>query len=307
MKAIVIGARTARQGTGPFIAAALAAQGVNVSAVVGTSKETVAAARETLLEDWQIDCAGYTGLEQALVEEQPDAVALCSPWRFHAEQLPAIAKAGCHCLVEKPMAWPANESEFDQLIESFECRDLFLQVVAQWPATLPGFYQLHDKSERTPARFSMRLSPISIGPDMVTDSAPHFVSMLQALLGPGDCENVRLTSDSEIPSRMDVHCDYRHLQGVTQATLHLETCEQRPRPAWYSIDTKRADREVSLPDYQQFLVSGEQRVALPDPIHQVVADFTNSIAEDAATEGELLRRSHRNLLQLASVMDGQCK
>jgi predicted dehydrogenase len=36
-------------------------------------------ARETLLEDSQIDCAGYTDREQALAKEQPDAVALCSP------------------------------------------------------------------------------------------------------------------------------------------------------------------------------------------------------------------------------------
>lgn len=47
-------------------------------------------------------------------------------------------------------------------------------------------------------------------------------------------------------------------------------------------------------------------MTLPDPIHQVVADFTNSIAEDAATDGELLRHSHRNLLQLAAALDKLC-
>lgn len=303
MKAVVVGARTARQGTGPFIAAALAAQGVEVSAVVGTSDATVSSARNHLRENWQIDCPGYTDLAQALERERPEAVALCSPWRFHAEQLAAIAAAGCHCLVEKPLAWPASEAGADQLIGSFEENGLLLQVVAQWPATLPGFHQLHGEPPRSPASFNMRLSPISIGPDMVTDSAPHFVSMLQALLGPGDCVDISVIAGGDAPGKLDLTCNYRHREGVTRATLQLETCPERPRPAWYSIDGARADREVELPDYRQFLVAGDRRVALPDPLHQVVREFVQELESGVGTDGQALRRSHRNLLQLATALE----
>jgi len=303
MRVIVVGARTVRQGTGPFIAAALTAQGVEVCAVVGTSTETVASACQRLKDDWQINCKGYTDLEDALGREKPDAVALCSPWRFHAQQLPTIAMHGCHCLVEKPLAWPATESRVDNLISAFEQRGLVLEVVAQWPWTLPAFQQLHGQHRKPTKSFSMRLSPISIGPDMVTDAAPHFVSMLQALAGSGDLENIQVIKHGAAARGMDIVCSYRHGAGVTSAALHLKVCEERPRPAWYSIDGKRADREVILPAYRQFLIAGRRRVELPDPIHQVVRSFIEKVDRGDTTGGEVLRRAHRNLQQLAATQE----
>ncbi len=151
-----------------------------------------------------IHCEGYTDLRRAMEIEKPDVVALCSPYRFHAEQLMAIAEANCNCLVEKPLAWPADDSAVFSILQAFESRGLLLEMVAQWPQTLLGFTEIHGPIPETISHFAMRLSPISIGRDMVPDSAPHFISMLQALLGPGDFHDIKVelkaSSHQEIDS-----------------------------------------------------------------------------------------------------------
>ena len=231
---------------------------------------------------------------------KPDAVALCSPWRFHAEQLSQVAAAGCHCLVEKPMAWPATESEVDALVSGYEGQGLLLQMVGQWPSTLPAFETLHGPVPPQPQGFEMRLSPISIGSDMLTDSAPHFISMLQTLAGPGDCENCVLEAKPEA-GKLELSCQYRHAQGSIRARLLLETCEQRPRPAWYAVNGLRADRVVTLPDYRQSLAGAGANAAFADPMHVVTADFLTGLSLGRVSDGVMLRSAHRNLLQLATV------
>lgn len=301
LSAVVIGARTHRQGTGPFIAAGLNAAGVTVSGIVGTSEASVTQARQQLAENWHLQAEGFTSLKAALQSTQAGAVAICSPWQVHEQQLMEVARAGRHCLVEKPLAWPLDEAGASQLISAFEQRNLLLQVVNQWPTTLPAFAELHGKPQAPVEQFAMRLSPISIGPDMITDSAPHFVGMLQALAGPGECIDTKINSLS--PAELQLECRYQHAAGCISARLILKTQEQRPRPAWYEINGLRAHRDVTLPDYQQFLVSGDHRIELADPMHRVAAEFARDLLEGRKTQGETLRAAHRNLLQLAAAWD----
>ena len=302
MRALLVGARRARQGTGPFLAAALQEAGAEVCAIVGTRDASVAAAREDLLNRLQIDCTGYTELAAALAAEQPDAVALCSPWRFHAEQLRQVAAAGCHCLVEKPLAWPASTGAVDDLIRPFEDNDRVLQMVTQWPLTLPAFEAVHGTRAKPATSFEMGLSPISIGADMITDAAPHFISMLMALVGPGYFAGVTVESEPGArPERLTLSGDYGHGGGTCRATLSLITCPEPPRPAWYAINGVRADREIELPGYQQYLAADGKRAALPDPLMEVAARFVTAVAA-GHTDGDSLRTAHLNLLELAEAM-----
>ena len=141
--ALVIGARTQRQGTGPYIAAGLAAAGLPVTGIVGTGDSSVAEAAQALSDQHGITARGYTDLAQALAELAPLAVAICSPWRFHQAQLEAVAAAGCHCLVEKPLAWPLDHGCAAALVSKFAQRHLLLQVVNQWPTTLAAFRAIY--------------------------------------------------------------------------------------------------------------------------------------------------------------------
>ncbi len=298
IRIVVIGARSVRQGTGPFIASGLALAGAEIAGVVGTSQQSADQAVASLQRDRGIETVGYTSLGKALDQVAPDAVAICSPWRFHAQQLEQVANAGCHCLVEKPLAWPATHAEMEQLIAAFTSRKLLLEQVAQWPTTLPAFARLHDGLPQEIDRFTMRLSPISIGEDMITDSAPHFISLLQALAGPGDCVEVDI---EQADQQLALRCRYQHQAGSINATLLLETCRQRPRPAWYQINTLRADRSVQLPEYTQSLVQNGRSVVLDDPLHRVTAQFIADLKAGRPTADRALLSAHSNLLQLAAA------
>ncbi len=298
IRVVLIGARSVRQGTGPFIAAGLARAGAEIAAVVGTTAQSTAEAVTSLRQDWGIETSGYTELPRALDQLRPDAVAICSPWRFHQSQLQQVADAGCHCLVEKPLVWPATQEQVQQLISTFQRKRLLLQQVAQWPTTLPAFARLHGGLPAKIERFTMRLSPISIGEDMITDSAPHFISLLQALAGPGDCLDVTIERAGR---QLSLNCRYEHQGGAIAATLLLETCAQRPRPAWYQVNSLRADRAIQLPEYTQSLTHGERSVTLEDPLHCVTAQFIDDLKAGKTTAGGALLCGHRNLLQLAAA------
>ena len=119
--------------------------------------------------------------------------------------------------------------------------------------------------------------------------------MLQALLGPGECLQVNRSISDD---RVQVGCNYYHTTGSCRALLVLEACPERPRPAWYQINELRAEREVELPEYQQYLCAEGDRVAIDDPMDRVAANFLDKLAVGEITDGASLRAAHRNLLQL---------
>ena len=171
-RGIVIGARRHRQGIGEFVARWLAAAGADICGVVGTSRNSAAIACDNL-QDLPGQRLGYSSLEEALQAEQPDFVAICSPYQFHEEQLQTVAAADCHCLCEKPLWWtsPAPDPQrTEQLVQAFAARKKLLSTITQWPYTLPAFARLYPDLQGEPIEsFSMHLSPISQGPEMVLD------------------------------------------------------------------------------------------------------------------------------------------
>ncbi len=141
----VVGARRCRHGIGEHVARHLVAQGAEVPAIVGTSPQTVRQAQDHLGSRYRLQPRGYTSLAGMLSGEQLDAVAICSPDRFHRQQLRECLAAGVHVLCEKPLVFdPQRCSEEDAipLIEGFAQAGLVLMVNQQWPYTLPAFEQL---------------------------------------------------------------------------------------------------------------------------------------------------------------------
>ncbi len=68
----------------------------------------------------------YGDLEEALAGRALDAVVLCSPNHLHAPQAIAAAAAGCHVLVEKPLA--NTVAEADAMIRIASQRQVVLMV-----------------------------------------------------------------------------------------------------------------------------------------------------------------------------------
>ncbi len=110
-RVLVIGARRRRQGIGEFVARWFAARGAEICAVVGSRAESAEIARQKLASSYGIECRAYDAVETALKREEPDIVAICSPYVHHKDHLRAAAAAGAHCLCEKPLWWQKEPSD----------------------------------------------------------------------------------------------------------------------------------------------------------------------------------------------------
>ena len=291
-RVIVVGARPVRQGIGEYVAGWFARHGARVSAIVGTTPKTVAQAQALLRDRYAIDCRGYTDLAAALGSEAGDIVVICSPHHVHAEQLLVVGRSSRHCLCEKPMCWPVP-SGYDP-VAPFVASGRFLDVLTQWPCTLPTFFALHpEQAGAAIERFEMRLSPITSGLDMVPDAVPHFLSMLRALVGTTWPVNITAEFVEGDLRRLRIACDVTDDTGCIHAILHLETCPQRPRAAWYAVNGARADREVELAGYQQFFRSRGRRIPLPDPLGRLVGRFLADVANNRPTDHSALAHDQK--------------
>jgi len=280
-RVLVIGARRSRQGIGPYVARAFHDAGCEVVGVVGTTRASAQTAKD------ELGSAGsaaqpYDDVASALRELKPGIVAICSPYLVHREQLTIAAEAGVHCLCEKPLWWGTgmeSARETARLVDNFLEAGLLLDLLTQWPQTLGSYIQLFPQTAAEPfERFEMRLSPISTGPDMVPDAMPHVLSMIWAVLkDPGE-----IASPKAIFGRggreLTVDFDYRHALGVTRVTARFVTCPEQPRPAWYAINGRRAERKIDLTaGYAMTLAGMHDEVPLPDPLPMLVRQFVGEV------------------------------
>jgi predicted dehydrogenase len=285
LRAAVVGARRARQGTGAFIARELKRQGVEVAAIVGTSEASAERARAELAAAYGIDCRAFTSLEQLLDAEPVELVAVCSPTIAHEPQVALALERGCHLLAEKPLWWEEGlearpdqvRARVEELCDLAAVKGCHVALNTQWPFTLEGFRALHPGALDGPLRsFTMRLSPISTGAAAIVDSGSHLLSMLHALAGPGRLEGIQVTVEDAERSDQRIEARYEHASGSAKVELRLKRALEPPRPAGYGINGKSVDRRVELPAYQLSFHADGRSVLLKDPlalsVEQVVRD-----------------------------------
>lgn len=293
LRIALVGAARRRQGTGPYVARAFARHGGRVTAVVGTTPATVDEARISLGPD----CAGYLSLERLLAAEPVDVVAICSPFEHHREQVEAALDAGCHVFCEKPLWW--DDGLLEQSPEEVAAaarrltaraadRGRLLAVNTQWPLTLDVFEALHPGARSAPLRrFEMLLSPISRGARAVVDAAPHLLSMLHALAGPGRL--IAPSAETRGPDALRLTFGYAHAGGMAAVGLELRTCPEPPRPARYDVNGCSASRRLDPDTYRMWLEDGPRAVPLPDPLGRSVERFLAAVRAGASgTDGAVV-------------------
>lgn len=74
----------------------------------------------------ELGCAFYADYQEMLAETQPEVAVILAPHPFHAELTIACLEAGCHVLVEKPMAVEAREA--DMMVRAAERAGRLLAV-----------------------------------------------------------------------------------------------------------------------------------------------------------------------------------
>jgi predicted dehydrogenase len=278
----LIGARRRRQGLGPFVARDLVAAGASVPCFLGTSEETLEAARRELEERAGVVARGYVDVDQMLAREALDAVAILSPAETHEVHLDSALAAGLHVLCEKPFVWGGRglASRAADWTGRFSEAGLLIRENCQWPYTLPAFGELHPEAlDESPTHFSMRLSPASSGVQMLGDSLPHALSLLQSL-APGDdasVESPRFSRASSSAASLRVEFSYRTSGAAVAAEVDLIPSDAFPRPAGYGVNGRWAERKVDAADYSIAFAAGGREVPVQDPLGLRIEAFVREL------------------------------
>lgn len=96
--------------------------------VVAAADPRVEKAKE-LLEENGVDGTAYADYKEGLEREDIDAVSICVPPSLHCEIAVDCLRAGCHVLLEKPMA--ASLEECDRILDAATESGRQISVVAQ--------------------------------------------------------------------------------------------------------------------------------------------------------------------------------
>lgn len=278
----LVGARRARQGLGPFVARDLAAAGVEVRAVLGTSVSSASSAADELARRLAIRARAYASLDELLASESIDALVILSPAETHERYLRAALEARLHVLCEKPLIWGSSGLALraQELVDGFRACGLLLEENCQWPRALGAFGALHPNwAGGPPTSFWMLLAPVGHGADALRDSLSHPLSLLQALCPDPDpqLEEIGFERARGASATLRVGFRYRAGGACVACSVELVADAQVPRPAAFAIDGRRAERRIRLPDYRMELADGERVVPLPDPLTRHLAVFAANL------------------------------
>ena len=295
----IVGARRVRQGLGPFIARFLDRYEIDVIAVIGTRLETAKVGSDQLRQEYGIETRPFDSLAAAHAHTPLDGVVIASPVDTHETYLQQALELELHVLAEKPLLAPGRGAveRCLELTSAFEQRGLLLVENIQWPYVVKTFRELYPQWEGGVSRFAMRMSPMTVGRQMLDDSLSHPISLLEALL-PQTPPQAREISFEPFRHEdggegLRVAFDY----GVPRSSsrpveLHFVRCPKPPRPAWVEIEGLRGIRQIRMPSYQMVMetppdVREPRFVPMDDPLEALIKDFCGRLY--AALEGDEVR------------------
>ncbi len=165
---------------------------------------------------------------EALVS-QCDAMVIACPASFHGGMAIQALEAGCHCLIEKPLAVGVSAAE--RILELSQRSNLIVQVGHQERMVLRAIGL--DKVKETPLRveairangYSQRGTDTSVTMDLMT----HDIDLCTALFGaaPDDVSGQSKAVKSKTPDEADVTLIYSEAKAVLRASRVTETPQRR--------------------------------------------------------------------------------
>lgn len=284
MKIAVIGAGRSKNGIGPYIANYFQKKGARVVAVLGANPASARNAAAALVP-FGVEASPYADFAAMLRAEKPEAVAIASPAETHHAYLTRAVAVGVHVFCEKPFVWPGPAGHSEDVAAALaplfaraaQCH-LKIAMNSQWPFSLPYYEALCGPLAPASCReFFVHLSPVVTGRAMILDSAPHALSLLYAVLGPGKIE--ALTIDGR-PAKMVMEFLYRHAEGVCAAAVHLCHAPTQPREFSYGFNGKIVRRLLEPATYAISFATDGKTLEIADPLALSVADFLAAVAEN---------------------------
>ncbi|MBL8754827.1 MAG: Gfo/Idh/MocA family oxidoreductase [Planctomycetes bacterium] len=268
----IVGAGRSRQGLGPFLARAFAAEGWRVSGVSGRDSAGAERAASELAGGLGQPVAAFASARE--LAATVDLLVVAAPVEAHLAGLDAALAAGVPCLCEKPLVAAVERDAGLQRVAEFARRGLALFENCQWPFVLPALLALHPGLVGAPVRsLAMGLSPALPGRAMVADSLSHLLSVLQALVPlPPDTmpSSVRQRDRDPAAVQNEVAFAVRGAAGPVEVSLHLQVVPSQPRPAWLAVNGCRIDRRIGAGYAISFATPDGRSMNVRDPLQELV-------------------------------------
>ena len=298
MNVAIIGAGRRNNGIGEYIAKYFHAAGAEVSGVLGTTNARVSEA-SSRLESYGIRARAFTEFSDMIKACHPDAVVIASPTATHREYIERCFEEGYHIFCDKPFISPADPDLSGFIVDAtVRAREagVVLCMNSQWPFCLGAYEELCGRID--PARverFSMRLSPLVKGRDMIPDSVPHALSILYCSIGPGRIEDISFTGEDDA---LAVSLTYHGKEATCSVSIDLVRETTQPRTFSFGFNGCIAERFIDLDTYTIHLTCRGKTLNIADPLELSVRDFlaaAERIREPLIGSGHILDTS--SLLQ----------
>ncbi|HOO46424.1 MAG TPA: Gfo/Idh/MocA family oxidoreductase [Deltaproteobacteria bacterium] len=269
----LIGARRTSNGIGEYIGKYFHACGAKVLAVLGTTPDTSALAASNL-EKYGIHASPYTDLSHMIDAEEIDAVAIASPVQTHLPYIRKCIEAGVHIFCEKPFISPEirdSKLVLDEIFTRAEKAGITIAMNSQWCFSLPYYEGLcgREATGRS-TMFTMRLSPVCSGADMIPDSVPHALSMLYTMFGQGSLRGLNIEAGKET---MEISFTYAGKGIRCLAEILLVTEKVQPRTFSFGFGGRIVERTIDMETYRIGFVFKGRTIGIPDPLELSVRDF----------------------------------
>jgi predicted dehydrogenase len=223
------------------------------------------------------DARTTTKLDELLGDGELDAVALATPVPTHAELAIAVARAGKHCFVEKPLATSAADAEAAVEAADDARRVLMVGHLLEYHPAVVLLKALVDRDELGPLRYvygnRLNLGKLRADENALWSLGAHDVSVVLHLIGEEPEECLAHGASYVQPGIQDVvFCYLRFPSGIV-AHLHL---------SWLDPHKER-----------RLTVVGARRMATFDDmvVEGKLAVYDKGFDEDARSWGEYITRS----------------
>jgi predicted dehydrogenase len=218
-----------------------------------------------------------TKLDELLADGELDAVALATPVPTHAELAIAVARAGKHCFVEKPLATSAADAEAAVEAAADARRILMVGHLLEYHPAVVRLKQLVDGDELGPLYYvygnRLNLGKLRADENALWSLGAHDVSVVLHLIGEEPDECLAHGASYVQPGIQDVVFCYLGFPSGVVAHLHLSWLDPHKERRLTVVGAKR------MATFDDMVVEGK------------LAVYDKGFDEDARSWGEYITRS----------------
>ena len=237
--------------------------------------------------------------------ENPDAVVIASPALTHYEYLLKCIEEGVHVFCEKPFVWQEKgnidiKSSLEKIFKKAETKNLKIAMNSQWPFSLPYYNELCGPIHRQKVEtFSIRLSPMVSGKEMILESVPHALSILYSVFSDGQIGNLSVEAYKE---KIITKFHYIFSAGYCEVLIELVRTIHQPRSFSYGFNRKIVHRVLDLDSYDISFKYSDTILRISDPLELSVQDFISAVNDKREP---LIGKAHimRNMSLLKKIYD----